>query len=130
MIVFVDWGTTNMRAWHVDDTGEVIARHCSHMGLRSAISSGFPNVFERVMRDLNADSDCPAVLAGMIGSKQGWQETSYAIAPINARLIAENAVELSDRADTWILGGFVVCPNPTGLKSSVARRSRCWAYSR
>ena len=55
MRVFADWGTSNLRAWLVDQDGEVLRRQASGMGLRAAGEAGFTRVFDGIVSDLGAN---------------------------------------------------------------------------
>ena len=84
MRVFVDWGTPNLRAWLVDDTGRVKRRFASEHGLLVASDIGFEKTFEQVLKGLDADPATPALLFGMVGSQKGWLEVPYVTTPADA----------------------------------------------
>lgn len=105
MKLFVDWGTSNLRAWRVDDAGQVVARHASDQGLLVAAKAGFEGVFDRVVEALGATGTTPALLFGMVGSQKGWLEVPYAPAPASAAEIAGSALQVPNRPNTWIIGG-------------------------
>lgn len=105
MMVFMDWGTSNLRAWLVDDVGAVRQRYASDQGLRLAADAGFGVVFDEVIKALQAPPDAPTLIFGMAGSKNGWVEVPYAPTPADASSIASCARPVPDRANAWIVGG-------------------------
>lgn len=105
MKIFADWGTSNLRAWLVNDAGEVVNRHASDQGLLNAAQSGFTSVFSGVVEQLGAASDTPALLFGMVGSQKGWLEVPYTPTPADAAGIARSAQKVPAREKTWIIGG-------------------------
>lgn len=105
MKVFADWGTSNLRAWLVDDSGRVLGRHRSDQGLLVAAKAGFIRVFDSVLAELGAATDTPALIFGMAGSRKGWLEVPYTSAPADAASIARCARRVTDRSNTWIMGG-------------------------
>ena len=119
MKVFADWGTTNLRAWLVDQDGQVVGRHASDQGLLAAAKAGFEAVFDSVVEALGADPAVPALLFGMVGSQKGWLEVPYAPAPADAASIAGSAMPVSGRPHTWIIGG--VCDQFEGQRPEVMR---------
>lgn len=105
MKLFVDWGTSNLRAWRVDDAGQVVARHTSDQGLLAAAEAGFEDVFDRVVQALGGTDTTPALLFGMVGSQKGWLEVPYAPTPAAPAEIAASARQALGRPNAWIIGG-------------------------
>lgn len=119
MKIVADWGTSNLRAWLVDDQGGVIARHASAMGLRAASDAGFDSVLDRVIDELGAGRDTPALLLGMVGSQKGWLESPYTPTPAGPGGVAASAMPVPGRANAWIVGG--VCHDFNGERPEVMR---------
>ncbi len=119
MTVLIDWGTTNLRAWHVDDAGQILRRHTSNLGLTSASSFGFLKALDQTVAELDAPADTPALLSGMVGSKTGWLEVPYTHAPTNAETLAAHVAAVPERKQTWIVGG--VCCGQDQARPEVIR---------
>lgn len=78
----VDWGTTHLRASLVDDGGAVLDRTHSDQGVQSVPSGGFQAAFEATCGPwLRAHPGLPVLMAGMVGSRNGWIEAPYAPCP-------------------------------------------------
>lgn len=107
MKIFADWGTTNLRAWLVDEQGQVLERHSSGMGLRAASEAGFATVFNGAVSALGATPNTPAVLFGMVGSRKGWQEAAYCPTPVTLYDLASKAEPIAERPHTWLIGGVI-----------------------
>ena len=81
--IAVDWGTSNLRLWALDATGEVIAERASDQGMGRLT----PDQFETVLLDLcdgllDAARCTDVVICGMAGARQGWAEAPYLAVPI------------------------------------------------
>src|ERR1700761_5387061 len=77
-LIGIDWGTTQLRGFRMNDEGEVLERRENASGI-SAIQAG---AFDAALRGLIADwqdaeSSIPILMCGMIGSRQGWCEVPY-----------------------------------------------------
>ncbi|MDB5590444.1 2-dehydro-3-deoxygalactonokinase [Enterovirga sp.] len=90
--VGVDWGTTRLRAFLVDGA-EVVARGASDDGIGRLQPGGHGAAFGRLAGAwLAAEPGLPVVLAGMVGSREGWFPAGYAACPAGAREIAAGAL--------------------------------------
>lgn len=85
----IDWGTTRFRAYLIDGAGQVLDRVESHDGIMAVKPGGFPAVLAiRCGSWLARHPDLPVVMAGMIGSRNGWVEAPYRACPATAHDIA------------------------------------------
>jgi len=105
MMILADWGTTNLRAWLVDASGQLVQRHESAMGIKAARQAGFASVFDGVVAALGADTQTTAIISGMASSKGGWQEVPYAPTPADASAIAKQACPVDGRSGVRLVGG-------------------------
>ena len=80
--IAVDWGTTNFRAFLVNDNGEVLDTIAEPSGLLSVIDAQFSQTLEKLLNKwLTSHGYLPLVMAGMVGSRQGWHEVDYISSP-------------------------------------------------
>ena len=85
----IDWGTSRFRAYLIDSAGHVLDRVESHDGIMAVKPGGFPAVLAlRCGSWLARHPDLPVVMAGMIGSRNGWVEAPYRACPATAHDIA------------------------------------------
>lgn len=84
-LIAVDWGTTRLRARLVDGGGAVLAEAASDQGI-GALS---PGQHEAAFEALAASwPTVPAIMSGMVGSRQGWREAAYVPCPADATALA------------------------------------------
>ncbi len=106
-IAVVDWGTTRLRAWLLDDDGKVLAERRGDDGLITAREAGFSKVLERHLAAMDAPASLPVVICGMAGSRQGWIEAPYVDVPAPINAILQGAIRVPDVArDVRIVPGL------------------------
>ncbi len=108
-LIALDWGTTRARAYLISETGEVLERRSADQGIQSVPPGGFPAAFEAIAGDLRKVApDAAIVLAGMVGSRNGWVEAAYVPCPASPGAIAAASmtVTLADGARATILPGL------------------------
>ncbi|MBD5771991.1 2-dehydro-3-deoxygalactonokinase [Marinomonas colpomeniae] len=79
--IAVDWGTTNLRAFLINKNGQVQAQRDNDRGMLELDACEF----EAVLSDLLGNwltPDLPIYMAGMVGSRGGWEEVPYQQCPI------------------------------------------------
>ncbi|WP_309643470.1 2-dehydro-3-deoxygalactonokinase [Phenylobacterium sp.] len=92
-----DWGTTNLRAWTLDDDGAVLKAQGFPFGVGRLNAGEAPRRLSDVRAALGAEG-LPAILCGMVGSNLGWVATPYADLPADAADLAAGLVEVADPA--------------------------------
>lgn len=80
-VAAVDWGTSSLRVWLLDGGGAVLGERRSGEGMLTARTTGFSGILERMLAELAAPADLPAIVCGMAGARQGWVEAPYADVP-------------------------------------------------
>ena len=84
----IDWGTSRVRAYLVDGSA-TLARAESEDGVSRLSPGDHQGVFDRLCGPwLAAEPALPVVLAGMVGSREGWFPASYVACPAGAADIA------------------------------------------
>ncbi|MDO8298834.1 2-dehydro-3-deoxygalactonokinase [Lacisediminimonas sp.] len=74
-ILGIDWGTTNRRAYLLDEGGEIARLHADDQGILAVKGD-----FARSLRELLASMQVrPAqvLMSGMVGSRNGWRDVPY-----------------------------------------------------
>jgi 2-dehydro-3-deoxygalactonokinase len=108
-LIALDWGTTRARAFLISAAGEVLERRSADQGIQSVPPGDFPGAFEAIAGDLRkAAPEASIVLAGMVGSRNGWIEAHYVPCPAWPDEIAAAGmkVTLADGAPATILPGL------------------------
>lgn len=105
--VAVDWGTSHVRVWLMDATGEVIRQAQSDKGMGALETADYePTLLEMLGDDLSGP--VPVIICGMAGSRQGWAEAPYSTVPCKAPSLEDaTQVETQDaRLQVYILPGI------------------------
>jgi len=81
--IAVDWGTSNMRAWAMSDSGTILADVTSDKGMGSLTPHGFAPALREAIAGWHHEG-VPIIACGMVGARQGWIEAPYAAVPCAA----------------------------------------------
>lgn len=80
--IAVDWGTSQLRAWHMSETGDILASASSADGMGGLARDGFEPALLALISPWLAAGAAPEVYAcGMVGARQGWTEAAYRPVP-------------------------------------------------
>ena len=107
--IAADWGTTNLRVWALDNSGETLAHRCSAKGMGALARHEFePALLELIDDLLGADGKTPVIICGMAGSRQGWAEAPYRTTPCSPPSLADATLVTArdPRLDVRILPGI------------------------
>ena len=78
----VDWGTTNLRVFAADATGQTIDEKSSDLGMAKLESHQFESALLSLIEPwLSPNRKIPVYASGMVGAKQGWREAEYRRVP-------------------------------------------------
>jgi 2-dehydro-3-deoxygalactonokinase len=102
--IAIDWGSTNLRAWHYQD-GVCIDERRSEAGVTRLGDRTPADVFASVT-DGWPVNEVPVVMAGMVGSNAGWLSVPYLSCPVSLGEIASRLTRVEDKA--WIVPGLSV----------------------
>ncbi len=89
--VAVDWGTSNLRAWGIDASGEAVFARSSPEGMGKLGRDDYPGVLQALLSELGA-GPAEILVCGMAGARQGWLEAPYLDAPADLAQLAGSAV--------------------------------------
>ena len=106
-MIAVDWGTSSLRIYRLDETGAVRARREAPSGIMNVAAGCFAETLEAQLGPWI--DDAPIVMSGMIGSRQGWREVPYAECPAGAAEIARGLRPIvwnAGRRRGWIAPGL------------------------
>ncbi|XXN63324.1 2-dehydro-3-deoxygalactonokinase [Enterobacter ludwigii] len=102
--IAIDWGSTNLRAWHYQD-GVCIDERRSEAGVTRLGDRTPADVFASVT-DGWPVNEVPVVMAGMVGSNAGWLSVPYLSCPVSLGEIASRLTRVENKA--WIVPGLSV----------------------
>lgn len=109
--ISIDWGTTNFRAYLLDETNQLVDQMCANCGLLSVPQGKFEQVLFDHLAKWSTQislSGTPIYMAGMVGAKQGWQEVEYLSTPLPLTKIADHLFPLliSNNFKAFIVAGL------------------------
>ena len=97
-LIAVDWGTSRFRAFQLDGAGTVLGRVSADDGMSTVSAGGFAAVLERHCGAwMNEAPGVPVLMAGMVGSRNGWQEAAYAPCPASPASLAAALLAIDER---------------------------------
>jgi 2-dehydro-3-deoxygalactonokinase len=105
--IAVDWGTTNFRAFLMQGSQQV-SRISEACGLLSVEKDQFAPTLQNLLGMwLEQYGNVPIVMAGMVGSQQGWHEVPYAPLPCNAQDLASRTLAFTTPwgSPAWLIPG-------------------------
>lgn len=108
-LIALDWGTTRARAFLIGEDGAVLGKRIADRGIQSVPPGGFPAAFAEIAGEFRqVRPDAAVLLAGMVGSRNGWVEAPYVACPASPEEIAAAglAVTLDDGTRATILPGL------------------------
>lgn len=104
--ILVDWGTTNLRAFHLDRDGAVRERRQAPSGILRVPGRDFAGALRDLVGDWRAAAPAsPVLMAGMIGSRQGWVEAPYVPCPAGPAELARHIIEVPGAAGVRVAPG-------------------------
>lgn len=106
-LIGIDWGTTSLRAYLIDDQEIALDRRVSAKGILAVPAGGFEEALGREIADWHRQhGPLPVILSGMIGSRQGWREAAYVNCPAALGELAAHLVRLDESR----LGAIAIVP--------------------
>lgn len=95
--VAIDWGSSRFRAYLVDITGNTLDQVQSDQGIFYCEKGAFENTLWHACKHwLNHKHKIPILMAGMIGSRDGWFETQYLPCPVSIHSLGNSIVQIPD----------------------------------
>lgn len=77
-ILGVDWGTSNRRAYLIDQQGNCLAEYDDDQGMLAVGGrERFGASLDALRTAMGVDASVPVIMSGMVGSASGWQEVDY-----------------------------------------------------
>ena len=100
-LIALDWGTSSLRAYLMGRGGALLERRSQPWGIQHLPEGGFVAAFRGIAGDWRDRLPAlPLLAAGMIGSRQGWQEVPYVECPADPAAIAAGIVAFESGCGT------------------------------
>ena len=105
-MIGIDWGTTSLRAYRLQN-GTIVDRRDRPDGITRVSPAGFPDCLRATVGDWLDDGETHILMAGMVGSRQGWVEAPYLPCPASLPHLAAALVPVAfDGATVAIVPGL------------------------
>jgi 2-dehydro-3-deoxygalactonokinase len=117
-VIAIDWGSSRLRAWHLDAAGTVIARRSNDQGAIGLAPERFDAVLSATVGDWAAASPrAPLIACGMVGARGAWVEAPYVDLPAGLDVIRDRlaSVPTSLGRPLQVVGGLRT-PEPDVLR--------------
>lgn len=115
----LDWGTSSLRAYLIDEQGKICQRVSSDQGLLAIKNNQFQQPLAEVLASLPGPGEYgerTAILAaGMVTSRNGWLETPYVTCPASVEALAGELTPLDTEqyGRIWFMPGLCqASPSP------------------
>ena len=93
-LIALDWGTSNLRASLLDQSGHPIQQRHSAMGVMKVPTGSFDSVLVELCGDWMQEHRLPLIASGMVGSRQGWKEAPYLDCPATLKQAAHHLTKV------------------------------------
>jgi 2-dehydro-3-deoxygalactonokinase len=114
-LIAIDWGTSNFRAFRLDEAGEIIERRMFPSGVLRVEEGRFAETLIAQVGDWLTAGESRILLCGMVGSREGWVEAKYLRCPVGIANLADSVVRLPfARAEVLLVPG-VIGEDPYGV---------------
>lgn len=108
--IAVDWGSSNLRTWGLNQHDQVIAQASSDKGMLSLTPADYERELWRLVGDwLPANVHTDVMVCGMAGARQGWLEAAYLPVPTRLDQLSQGAVTptlTGDQLRVYLLPGL------------------------
>lgn len=104
--IAADWGTSNLRVWGMSESGTIVASAESDCGMGKLKCEDYEPALKALI-DPWLTSPTTVIACGMVGSRQGWTEATYATVPCETTPSAFFAPDVTDpNLDVRIIPGI------------------------
>jgi 2-dehydro-3-deoxygalactonokinase len=107
-VIVINWGTSNFRAYKLNDEGTVEAERSSGCGALLVSSGGFLDALMNEVGNWIQAGEKRILMSGMVGARQGWREAPYVSLPANVDQVVDGVIQLEmDSLDARIVPGLI-----------------------
>ncbi len=131
MLIAVDWGTSQLRAWLMDARGQIVAQQEVALGISRIPQGGFAQAWASFAGEwLSAHPHAVVLMCGMVGARQGWREAPYLPCPAGVPDLAAGLMSLPDAGErAWVVPGLKVRQArhvPDVMRGEETQAMGCW----
>ena len=128
-LIVIDWGTTNRRAYLLDENGNVLDTRRDDRGILNLDPKRFAESFHEFIKDWRDKPvhELPVLMSGMIGSRQGWHEAPYVTCPVRQDDLVSALLPAPGAENCSIVPGVSLAPASTRHDVIEAKKSKSLA---
>lgn len=105
-MIAVDWGTSSLRAYRLDQDGAVLERRAAPLGIMQVRDGAFAQALESQIATWLHGGETRILMCGMVGARQGWTEAPYCECPAGLAEIARRVCGVTwEDQRAWIAPG-------------------------
>lgn len=116
-ILGVDWGTSNRRAYLIDQQANCLAEYEDDQGMLAVGGrERFGASLDGLRAAMGIDAAVPVIMSGMVGSASGWQEVNYLDASVPLTELPAHLAQVNDApwsANCHIVPGYAYRRGPS-----------------
>ena len=94
-LIGIDWGTSSLRAFLIDDQGKAIDTLYRPEGIMQVQDNNYEDVLSHLLSPWAENNRLPVIASGMITSRNGWVETPYLPVAAGVAQLADNLHKVS-----------------------------------
>jgi len=114
--IAVDWGTSRFRAYLVAADGSILERIATDDGMASVVGGDFAGRLHDLCGPWQAGHPgLPVLMAGMVGSRNGWREVPYVPCPGGPDALAGGILRIENAAGVEVM----IVPGMTAIEDGV-----------
>jgi 2-dehydro-3-deoxygalactonokinase len=108
MMIAVNWGTSNFRAYKLDAKWHVEAEKSSDRGAITVPSGGFQDALMSEVLEWMDGNDNRILMCGMVGARRGWMEAPYVPVPATFEQVVKGVIQIEvEGLDVRIVPGLI-----------------------
>jgi 2-dehydro-3-deoxygalactonokinase len=105
-LIGIDWGTSQLRAFRISSSGQILERRQSAQGIAGLRHAQFDDALGALISDWQSKTQAvPILMCGMIGSRQGWREAPYGDCPAELSTLLDTLQPIDTRCGPALLVG-------------------------
>ncbi|MBR9912750.1 MAG: 2-dehydro-3-deoxygalactonokinase [Gammaproteobacteria bacterium] len=97
-LICVDWGSSNFRAFLLDGEGNLLDSIRAQQGMLTLRQEQFETTLLGLIAPWLEGQSLPVLMAGMVGSAQGWRDAGYVDCPVTLDRLAAQLCWVSNGA--------------------------------
>lgn len=111
-LIVIDWGTSNFRAFRLDETWGIIQKRSFPGGILRVKEGHFAKTLLAQIGDWLTAGEYRILLCGMVGSRQGWVEAKYLSCPVGIEDLANSVIKVPfSEAEVLLIPGIIGADN-------------------